>query len=473
MNSIITRFAPSPTGNLHIGSVRTALINYILTKQSKIKYPDSKFLLRIEDTDKKRSTLEYKENIIKNLNWLNINYEGKPFLQSSNISKHQEIAFDLIKKNKAFKCICSIKTLEKKRQENRKNKSNIKRLCNVCESDPAIQSLTKDFVVRIKVPLDGEITIKDLIQGQVTVKNKEIDDFILLRKDGTPTYMLSVVVDDYMMNVNLIIRGDDHLNNTFRQLYIYKNKEWPIPQFAHLPLIHGEDGKKLSKRHGAVDIQQFKDLGYLSQSIINNLILLGWSPGIKDEILEIEEILKLFKLENLTKSSSIFNYKKLNFFNNHFIKNDKAYKKLLDYCKDNIILREYINTDLNRFYRIFDIYKNKISFYKELENICINYFNVNFLIKKHKFLTSKFNILIKEFYNILNNIEKWNINSLEKEIKNFIIKKNIKFVLFGKPMRLLLINLENGPPISDILFILGKKNSIQRIKNYITNIQYE
>ena len=468
MNAIITRFAPSPTGNLHIGSVRTALINFILTKQSKIKYSESKFLLRIEDTDKKRSTLKYKENIIKNLNWLNINYDDEPYIQSSNNSKHQEIAFELIKKNKAFKCICSIETLEKKRKENRKNKNKNKRLCNTCENNSSIQSLKKDFVIRIKIPLEGEIIVKDLIQGKVKVNNKEIDDFILLRKDRTPTYMLSVVVDDFMMNVNLIIRGDDHLNNTFRQLYIYKNINWPIPRYAHLPLIHGEDGKKLSKRHGAVDIQEFKELGYLRESIINNLILLGWSAGRKEEIIEIEEILQLFKFENLSKSSSIFSYEKLNFFNNHFIQKDKDYNKLLLYCKNNLVLKNYIKTDQEKFFKIFSTYKKNIHFYKKLENICLNYFDINFSTNNNKLLTSKFNILLNEFFAILNDIKIWSTDILEKEIKKFVTKKDIKFILFGKPMRLLLINSENGPSISNILFILGKKTSIKRIKNYIT-----
>ena len=469
MNSIITRFAPSPTGNLHIGSVRTALINFIFTKQSKIKYPESKFLLRIEDTDKKRSTLEYKENIIKSLNWLNINYDDKPYIQSLNISKHQEIAFELIKKNKAFKCICSIEILEKRRDENRKNKNNNKRLCNTCESNSAVQSLKKGFVIRIKIPLEGEMIIKDLIQGKIKVNNKEIDDFILLRNDGTPTYMLSVVVDDFMMNVNLIIRGDDHLNNTFRQLHIYKNIDWPIPKYAHLSLIHGEDGKKLSKRHGAVDIQEFKELGYLSESIINNLILLGWSPNKKEETIEIEEILQLYKFENLSKSSSIFSYEKLNFFNNYFIQKDKNYNKLLEYCKNNLVLRNYIKTDREKFFRIFSIYKTNIYFYKKLENICLNYFDINFATTKHKLLTVEFNVLINEFSKILNDIEKWNVEILEKEIKKFITNKGIKFILFAKPMRLLLINSENGPSVSNILFILNKKNSIKRIKNYITS----
>ena len=468
MNAIITRFAPSPTGNLHVGSVRTALINYIITKQAKIKYPESKFLLRIEDTDKKRSSNEYKKNILKNLNWLAIEYDDEPYIQSSKILQHQKIAFELIKNKKAFKCICSIEELNKRREKNRINKNNNKRLCKDCEKDLKIQSLKKDFVVRIKIPQDGEVNIEDLIQGHIKVNNKEIDDFILLRKDGTPTYMLSVVVDDFNMNVNFIIRGDDHLNNTFKQIHIYKNLNWLIPRYAHLPLIHGEDGKKLSKRHGAVDINEFRELGYLKESIINNLILLGWSPGKKNESIEINEIIDLYKLENLSKSSSIFSYQKLNFFNNFHIQNDEGNEKILKYCKSNLILNDIIKNESVNFFKIYSIYKKKILFFKELENIYNNYFDINFSTKKNILLTNEFKSLIKEFYKVLNGINEWTVEILEKTIKDFINIKEIKFISFGRPMRLLLINQENGPSLNEILFILGKKITIKRINNYIS-----
>ena len=470
MNSIITRFAPSPTGNLHIGSVRTALVNYILTKQAKKKYPESKLLLRIEDTDKTRSTIEYRENIIKNLSWLGINYDDDPHIQSLNISRHKEVAFKLISENKAFKCICSKEILEIKREERKLNKDNNKRICDLCEKNLKIQSLIKDFVIRIKIPLKGEVKIKDKIQGNIIVKNNEIDDFIILRKDGTPTYMLSAVVDDFDMGVNLIIRGDDHLNNTFKQIFIYKNLNWPIPEYAHLPLIHGEDGKKLSKRHGAVDVQTFKEKGYLQESIINNLILLGWSPRKNEEIIEMEEIINLYKIDTLSKSSSIFSYEKLNFFNNFFIKKDKNDKKLINYCHNNLILQNYMDEDRGKLLRLFSIYSKKISFYKELEDICLNYFSGNFKTDKNILFTVQFNDLIKEFIEKINFIKLWEVENIENEVKKFITSKDIKFYIFGKPLRLLLINKENGPSVSDILFILGKINSIQRIKNYIKDI---
>lgn len=470
MNSIITRFAPSPTGNLHIGGVRTALINFIVTQQAKKENLDSKFLLRIEDTDTKRSNNKFKDNIINGLDWLGITFDNEIYIQSQKIKRHREIAYELLNKNKAFKCICTKEVLEKKRYENQKNKKNVKRLCNLCEKNPKIQSLEKDYVIRIKIPNTNKTYINDLVQGSIIIDNQEIDNFILLRNDGSPTYMLSVVVDDFDMGVNLIIRGDDHLNNAFRQFFIYKNMNWPIPKYAHIPLIHGEDGKKLSKRHGSVDINEFKELGYLKAAIINNLILLGWSPSNSNEILEIDKIIELFDLNKISKSSSIFSYDKLNFFNNHFIKKDNNLNHLYDYLKGNVILKNYIENDKYKFKRLILIYKNNISFYKSLENICFTYFDKKFTTKKNKLFINTFNKLIKEFLMILEKSDIWDLDSLEKDLNDFIKIKKIKFILFGKPLRLVLLNQENGPSIKNILYILGKKNTILRIKNYIKQI---
>ena len=470
MNAIVTRFAPSPTGNLHIGSVRTALINYVISKQAKKKDPDSKFLLRIEDTDKTRSNNEYKENILKGLKWLGISYDEEPYIQSLHIKRHQEIAKELIKNKRAFKCICTKEILESERTKIRKNLSRNKKLCKSCETNEEIQSMNKNYTVRIKIPNEGITLIRDAIQGEIKVDHKEIDDFILLREDGTPTYMLSVVVDDFDMGVNFVIRGDDHINNMFRQYFIYKNMNWKTPKYAHLALIHGEDGKKLSKRHGAVDIHSFKDMGYLKESIINNLILLGWSAKEKEEFINLEKIIELFEIKNISKSSSIFNYNKLNFFNNYYIKNDGQYFELLNYCNNNNILFEYISLNKDKFLKLFNIYKEKVLFYKNLEDISKCYFQDNFISKKNNFLDNNFNFLIKEFFIILKNLENWEIIYIEEKIKKFIDDKNIKFVLFGKPMRLMLINEEKGPSISEILYILGKKSSMLRINNYITSL---
>ncbi|PPR47490.1 MAG: Glutamate--tRNA ligase, partial [Alphaproteobacteria bacterium MarineAlpha5_Bin9] len=317
MNKIITRFAPSPTGPLHLGSVRTALINYIVTIQAKKVNEESKFILRIEDTDKERSKDEYITNIINSLKWLNIDWDNEIVIQSKNVLRHIEIANELINKKGAYKCICSSEKIEEIRKKRLKEKMSIKRLCETCQNDSSIQNLKENYCVRIKIPNDGSIKINDLIQGEVSIQNKEIDNFILLKKDNSPTYMLSSVVDDYDSKINTVIRGNDHFNNAFRQYYIYKYLNWKFPFYAHLPLVHGLDGSKLSKRHGSVNVYDFKDNGYLPKALINNLILLGWSPNNNSEIIEMDEIIKKFDIKKISKSSSIFNYKKLDFFNNY------------------------------------------------------------------------------------------------------------------------------------------------------------
>ena len=467
MKEIVARFAPSPTGFLHIGGIRTALINYVYIEKAKLSNPNSKLLLRIEDTDKIRSKEFYLESILKGLDWIGIKWHGDTFIQSKNSDRHKEIAFNLLDNNNAFKCICSQEDLQLKRDENLKKNISVKRLCDKCEDDNYIQSLEKNFCIRIKIPKDGKISINDKIQGIINIENKEIDNFILLRNDGSPTYMLSVVVDDHDMGVNSIIRGNDHLNNTFRQLYIYKHLKWDFPEYCHLPLIHGEDGGKLSKRHGAVDINEFKNKGYLPEAIINNLILLGWSPNKKNEIIEIEEIIKIFEIKKLSKSPSIFDYKKLNFFNNYFLQKDKNLEYFKNYIESNKNLDFYFKKDKEKMKKIFEVYKKKIDKYSDLEQIIKIYYDDIFEIKNTKILDKKFNILLKDLLKNLDKIKIWNNLNIEECINNFVKKNNIKFILLGKPLRLILINDQNGPPINEILYILGKENTFIRLNKYI------
>ena len=279
MTKMITRFAPSPTGNLHIGSARTALINYIC----KSKNNDSKLYLRIEDTDKDRSKEEFKNNILSSLKWLGIDWDNEPQIQSHNINRHLEIANKLLDNGNAFKCVCSEEELNERRKKINSGDITSKKICISCAKNTEVQSLEKNYVIRIKIPIDNKEILEDVVQGTVEVNKSEIDDYVLVRRDGTPTYMLSVVVDDHDLGVNFIIRGDDHLNNYFRQKFIYEYMNWEIPTYAHIPLIHGEDGSKLSKRHGAVNLIDLKKQGYLPEAIINNLILLGWSPKKNDD----------------------------------------------------------------------------------------------------------------------------------------------------------------------------------------------
>ena len=466
MTPIITRFAPSPTGNLHIGSARTALINFILSKQN----TSSKFYIRIEDTDKERSKKEFIDNILEGLNWLGINWDKEIQVQSQRIKRHQEIAYKLLENKCAYKCICSEDKLKQKRELIKKNKQLSKKICTDCKDNIKVQELSKDFVIRIKIPDEGEINIEDKIQGKIKIMNKELDEFIILRRDNTPTYMLSVVVDDNDLGVNYIIRGDDHLNNAFRQYYIYKYLNWFVPKYAHIPLIHGEDGSKLSKRHGAVNVLDFKKNGYLSEAIINNLILLGWSPGNENELINIDEIIKKFNINNLSKSSSIFSYKKLNFFNNHYLRNEKNISKFIQYCKINQKLNKFFNINEEKIKIIFQVYKKDLNNLSEILNFVDPYFNVNFKYDQNEKFSEEFNILINEFFKILLKIENWNRDNIQQNISNFLKAKNIKFPIIGKPLRFLLTNNYNGPSISDIFNILGKKDSIDRLNQYIEKV---
>ena len=415
MTKTITRFAPSPTGNLHIGSARTALLNFIISEQNS----SSKFYLRIEDTDKVRSKSEFTQNIIEGLKWIGIKWEEEIQIQSKRILRHQEIANSLLEKKLAYKCICSENKLNKKRELIKKNKNISKKICSECKNDENIQNLTDGFVIRIKLPDEGEVKLKDKIQGEVVVKNKELDDFILLRKDKTPTYMLSVVVDDNDLGVNLIIRGDDHLNNAFRQYYIYKFLKWNVPEYAHIPLIHGEDGAKLSKRHGAVNILDFRKKGYLKEAIINNLILLGWSSGNKEEIIEINEVIKLFKINKLSKSSSIFSYKKLNFFNNHYLRNNNGLQEFKNFCHNSDKLKILFEKNEDKMNNIFQIYKKDLNNFSELLDIIDIYFDKTFKFNKNEKFDEEFDNIYNDFMQKISNVESWTRENIQNNISNF------------------------------------------------------
>lgn len=461
--AIITRFAPSPTGNLHIGSARTALINFIISKQD----PLSRFYIRIEDTDKKRSKSQFTENILNGLKWLRINWDNEIQVQSQRIKRHQEIAYKLLEENFAYKCICSQELLEKQRELIKTNKKISKKICTTCKDNNDIQKLNEGYVIRIKLPDEGSINIQDKIQDSVSVSNKELDDFIILRKDQTPTYMLSVVVDDNDLGVNFVIRGDDHLNNTFRQYYIYKYLNWKIPKYAHMPLIHGEDGTKLSKRHGAVDILDFKNKGYLSEAIINNLILLGWSPNKEKEIIQINEIIKKFEITKLSKSSSIFSYKKLNFFNNYYLREKNGFEKFINYCENHDILKKIVLTNKEKLKTVFDVYKKELNNFSEILKIKDIYFNERFKYNKDEKFNDDFKLLYADFLTHIKGLDEWNREKIQKCISHFIKSKDIKFPILGKPIRFLLINSYNGPSITDIFLILGKKDSLDRLNQYI------
>ncbi len=312
--TVVTRFPPSPTGFMHVGNARTALFNWLYARNQK-----GKFVVRIEDTDRKRHSEEAVAAIMDGLEWLGLDYDGEVVSQFSMMDRHTEVAKEMVAKGKAYYCYCTPEELEAMREEAKEKGHKTFYDRRWRDADPSTAPKDIKPVVRIKAPLEGEATIHDRVQGEVTVGNDQLDDFIILRSDGTPTYMLSVVVDDHDMGITHVIRGDDHLNNTFRQKTIFDAMDWPVPVFAHLPLIHGPDGAKFSKRHGAQSVQEFREMGYLPEALSNYLLRLGWSHG-DEEVIPVEKAVEWFDLEHIGKAPANFDFAKLENLNAHYIK---------------------------------------------------------------------------------------------------------------------------------------------------------
>src|SRR3954453_30590 len=316
---VVVRFAPSPTGFLHIGGARTALFNWLYARHHQQHGNGGIFKLRIEDTDRQRSTPEAVAAIIDGLSWLGLEWDGEIVHQFTGAAHHAEAARELLAKGRAYYCYCTPDELEAMRSRARAEKRSVRYDGTWRDRDPSEAPSGIAPVIRLRAPQEGTTTIRDLVQGEVTVSNAELDDLILLRADGTPTYNLSVVVDDHDMGITHVIRGDDHLNNAFRQTQIYRALDWPVPEFAHVPLIHGADGAKMSKRHGAIGVEQYRDLGYLPEALRNSLLRLGWSHG-DDEIIGTEDAIGWFDIEDVGRGAARFDQAKLDSVNAHYIR---------------------------------------------------------------------------------------------------------------------------------------------------------
>jgi glutamyl-tRNA synthetase len=458
--SVITRFAPSPTGNLHIGGARTALFNYLYSKNQK-----GKFLLRIEDTDKERSKKEYEQQIIKSLNWLGIEYDENVFYQSKNIEKHKKIADELLQNNFAYKCYCTSEELDNKRNEAKINGVNY-------IYDGKCRELTeevkKTFVVRLKVQKNENIKLHDGVQGEINIDLNNIEDFVLLRTDGTPTYNLSASVDDKLMNITHVIRGDDHKINAIKQILIFNYMNWKVPKYFHVPLIHSEEGKKLSKRDNTSTTEDYKKIGILPIALRNYLLRLGWSYKDK-EIFSDEESINFFNLKGIGKSPSKLDFERIKSLNEHYIKNLDQ-KKLSEYFQN--FINDY-HQDLSKEYcdKIIEnlsILKNKA---KSLEDIYINskfiYDYNNQINDIENIINSNTKIYIKDFYEEIKNLKNEDENKLIEINEKIIKKNNIKFKDFGQPLRLILTNSSQAPSIKDIIKILGISETISRLQRYL------
>tara|TARA_Y100000590_G_scaffold281824_1_gene316941 strand:- start:7317 stop:8723 length:1407 start_codon:yes stop_codon:yes gene_type:complete len=464
---IVTRFAPSPTGNLHIGSARTALFNWLFAKNTK-----GKFLLRIEDTDKIRSTKESINKILDGLKWLDINWDDKIVYQSLNQQRHTQVAEDLLEKGLAYKCFCSEDDLKKMREEAKILKKPFR--YNRTWRDKDAKDAPKDInpVIRIKAPIEGESIIDDIIQGSITVSNEEMDDFIIMRSDGTPTYMLSVVVDDHDMNVTHIVRGHDHLTNTFRQNIIYKSMGWDAPKTAHIPLIHGSDGSKMSKRHGAIDVEEYKNNGILPDALINYMLRLGWSHG-DDEIISLKNAIKWFKLEKIGKSPAKFDNDKLISVNSHYIK-ELDNNKIIVFLKTYYEKKYKIKFDKDSTERLnlgLEDIKSRSRDLIQLAEMSLFYcskFPISISKKADKYIKKVDKNIFKDLLEALKVIENnFTKQEIEKIIANFLSKKGLKLSDIIQYIRAMITGLDVSPRIYDIMEILGFVEIKKRIEYFI------
>ncbi|MEP3051687.1 MAG: glutamate--tRNA ligase [Erythrobacter sp.] len=458
---VVTRFAPSPTGFLHIGGARTALFNWLYAR-----HHGGKALLRIEDTDRKRSTQEAIDAILDGLNWLGLEYDEKPTFQSARAERHAEVANKLLASGDAYKCFATPEELEEMRAQQRANKQPMRYDGRWRDRDPSEAQNSAPFVVRLKTPTDGQATIADEVQGKVSVKNAELDDYIILRADGTPTYMLAAVVDDHDMGVTHVIRGDDHLNNAFRQLPIYHamdgiEGDWPEPAYAHIPLIHGSDGAKLSKRHGALGVDSYRDeMGILSDALFNYLLRLGWGYGDREEI-DRDEAISLFDLGGVGKSPSRFDLKKLQNLNGHYIRE-----------ADDTVLAQLVMPkiaeadDIALLVKAMPVLKPRAKNLDELAE------NAAFLFKKRPLeLTEKAANLLDEegksrlalVVQVLTQENHWTSEALEATTKAIAEKHELGFGKLAQPMRAALTGTTTSPGIFDVLVLLGREEALARL----------
>ncbi len=464
MSKVATRFAPSPTGALHIGGVRTALFNWLFSKNQK-----GTFHLRIEDTDKERSKEEHKKQIINSLKWLGIEHDGDEYIQSSKINDHIKVANELLKNGNAYKCYCSAEEIEEQKKRARQKK--LPYIYNRKWRDIPDSDAPEDIkpVIRFKSKIEGSTILKDLVQGDVEIENKTIEDFIILRNDGSPTYNLSATVDDHQMKMTHIIRGDDHKINTFKQMQIYEAMRWDLPKFAHIPLIHTIEGKKLSKRDNASTLDDYSKIGIMPDALRNYLLRLGWSYEDK-EIFTLDESIKHFNIEGIGKSPSKLDMSRILSMNEYYIKNideNDLFNQLTEYCK---LYKSEIKSDKK------DNIKKSLTFLKNKAKTLEDIFNnsqyimedeVKFNQDDIKLIDDKAKKVISDFATKFAAVDKISKETLEPIVNDLIKSNDTNFKGVGQPLRIALTGSKFGPGIYDIIISLGKEEVTKRLTNKI------
>lgn len=464
MSKLRVRFAPSPTGYLHIGGARTALFNFLLARKEQ-----GTFVLRIEDTDVARSTQESVDAILQAMDWLGMSCDEGPIYQSDRFDLYRAKIDQLVEQGKAYRCYCTAEELEKKReaamQDGRKPKydGTCRQLQEVCDDKP--------YVIRFKAPQEGATTFHDRIKGDITFQNEELDDLIIQRTDGTPTYNFVVVVDDAEMGINLVLRGDDHINNTPRQIMLYKALGYPVPDFAHVPMILGADKSRLSKRHGATSVMAYKEMGYLPEALVNYLVRLGWSHG-DQEIFTQDELTQLFSLDNIGKSASVFNPEKLIWLNSHYIKTGNPARLAQ-------LLAGHLATDGIDVANIADLEPIVVALQDRSKTLvdmaqqarCFLADDIQFDEKAAaKFLIEDNRLVFEALSAALESCDDWKEDILDGVFKGVLETTGLKFGKLAQPARVALVGGTTGPSICLIMQILGREKTLARLQGAMSRL---
>lgn len=470
--TIVTRFAPSPTGFLHIGGARTALYNWLFAKHHQIHGDGGRFLLRIEDTDRARSTDAAVEAILDGLKWLGLDWEGDAVSQFERIDAHRAAAEHLLQTGHAYKCYCTPEELTEMRDIARAEGRKRMYDGRWRDRDPSDAPAGVNPVIRLKAPQQSDTTIADLVQGPVNVANEELDDMVLLRADGTPTYMLAVVVDDHDMGVTHVIRGDDHLTNAFRQAQLYQGMGWKMPAFAHIPLIHGPDGAKMSKRHGALGVDAYRDQGFLPEALRNYLLRLGWSHG-DEEIISTEQAIEWFDLDTVGRSAARFDFAKLTNLNGHYIRHaDNEYLCGLVFEKLTETQEGMLAEDTpNRLKKGMDGLKERAKTVQELAESAAFYAKFRPLEMTEKaqgILDSDALRTLSQVRDQLSVVSDWNAEAIENTVKAFAETAELKLGKVAQPLRAALTGTTVSPGIFDVMAILGRDESLGRLEDVIS-----
>ena len=465
---IRTRFAPSPTGNLHIGSLRTALFNFLLAK-----HEEGSFLLRIEDTDRIRSKKEFTEDIIESLKWAGLMPDEMPIFQSQRLNIYKSYAEKLIAEGKAYRCYCTKERLDKTKEEQKK-RGERPHYDGHCRNIKQI--LDKPFVVRIKLPQE-DIVFEDILRGEISFRYSEFDDFIIMKSDGSSMYNFANVIDDSEMGITHVVRGDDHLTNTARQIVLYRLLNLKVPQFIHIPLIMGEDKTRLSKRHGAKSVLEYRDEGYMKEALINYLSRLGWSYGDK-EIFSLKELVKYFDIKHLHLSSAIFNPGKLLWLNEYYLRTLPS-EEIYAYSKpfiETLFLKEDIKKQFSEVYvkKAMDTVRIRTQTLKTLAHDMLFYFKPPQDYEEkgvRKYCKKETLHSLEELYQNLKDLENFNIESIKDVFDKIIKKYDLKLIKIAQPVRIALTGKTISPGVLEMLEILGKDVSLPRIKRLIDYIK--